>query len=111
MTVFIRLEHRPVVAPARLRPPRRRRIGPAALLSLGLHVALIGLAVFWMRRSAPVVLEPADNPATVQLVMSPPGGETPPAAAPQPEKPPAPEVTEGRCRRASEGASRRPDHD
>jgi protein TonB len=92
MTVSIRSEHLAVVAPARLSPPRRRRIGPAALLSLGLHVALIVLTVFWMRRSAPVVLEPADDPATVQLVMSPPGGETPPPAAPQPEKPPAPEV-------------------
>ncbi|MGA3403263.1 MAG: TonB family protein [Acetobacteraceae bacterium] len=66
-------------------------MGPAALVSLGLHVALIGAAVLWMQRSAPVVLVPENDPATVQLVMSPPGGETPPAAAPQPEKPPAPE--------------------
>jgi protein TonB len=67
-------------------------MGPAALLSLGLHVALIGLAVFWMRRSGPGVLVPEDDPATVQLVMSPPGGETPPAATSQPETPPTPEA-------------------
>jgi protein TonB len=69
-------------------------MGPAALVSVGLHVALIGLAVLWASRSTRIVLEPADNPATVQLVMSPPGGETKPAAAPQPEKPPAPETTQ-----------------
>lgn len=80
-----------MATPARLRVQRRRWMGPAAVLSLGLHVALIGLAVLWARHYAPVVLIPADNPATVQLVMSPPGGETPPAAAPQPETPPTPD--------------------
>jgi protein TonB len=69
-------------------------MGPAALVSVGLHLALIGGAVLWASRSAQIALVPADNPATVQLVMSPPGGETPPAAAPQPEKPPAPETTQ-----------------
>ncbi len=92
MTVSLSLKRLAMVAPARLRVRRRRRMGPAALLSLGLHVALIGLAVLWARHHAPIVLVPEDNPATVQLVMSPPGGETPPAAAPQPEKPPAPET-------------------
>lgn len=67
-------------------------MGPAAFVSLGLHVFLIGGALLWMRHAAPVLLVPADNPPTVQLVMSPPGGETPPAAAPQPETAPAPEA-------------------
>lgn len=94
MTVLLNLSRRPVAAPARLRVRWRRRMGPAALVSVGLHVALIGAAVLWARRSTPIVLEPADNPPTVQLVMSPPGGETPHAAAPQPVKPPAPETTQ-----------------
>jgi periplasmic protein TonB len=92
MTVQLRIDRLAQAAPRRPTVPRRRRIGPAALVSLGLHVALIGLLVFWMRRSVPIALEPADNPATVQLVMSPPGGETPPAAAPQPETQPAPDA-------------------
>jgi protein TonB len=66
-------------------------MGFAALFSVGLHVALIGLLVLWVRRPAAVVAEPPDNPATVQLVMSPPGGETPPVAPPQPVTPPAPQ--------------------
>jgi protein TonB len=65
-------------------------MGPAALVSLALHASLIGLAVLWVRRPPPVLV-PANSPATVELVMSPPGGETPPAVAPQPEKPPAPD--------------------
>ena len=92
MTVPFSLERRTAVVPMRPRVRWWRQMGPTALLSLGLHVALIGGAVLWMRRSAPVVLVPEDNPATVQLVMSPPGGDTPPAAAPQPAKPPAPET-------------------
>ena len=92
MTVLLRLERPMVPAPERRRSRWRRRLGPAALVSLGLHVALIGGVLLWMRHGAPVVLVPEDNPATVQLVMSPPGGETPTAAAPQPEKPPAPET-------------------
>jgi protein TonB len=66
-------------------------MGFAALFSVGLHVALIGLLVLWVRRPASVALEPPDTPATVQLVMSPPGGETPPVAPPRPVTPPAPE--------------------
>ncbi len=91
MTVSLSLEQLVAAAPARrrFRPPWR--MGPAALLSLGLHGALIGLAVFWLRHSAAVMLAPADNPATVELVMSPPGGDTPAAASAQPEKPPAPD--------------------
>ncbi len=91
MTASLSLEHLTVAVPARLRVRRPRLIGVAALLSLGLHVMLIGGAVLWMRRSPSIVLVPESDPATVQLVMSPPGGETPPAAAPQPERPPAPD--------------------
>jgi protein TonB len=92
MTVLLNVSRRAMAAPARLRVRWRRRMGPPALVSVGLHVALIGVAVLWATRSTPIALVPADTPATVQLVMSPPGGETPPAAAPQPEKPPAPET-------------------
>jgi periplasmic protein TonB len=92
MTVLLRLDRPAIVAPPRLQVRQRHRIGPAALLSLGLHVALIGVAVLWMRRSTPVVPAPGGTPATVQLIMSPPGGEPHPAAAPQPQTPPAPKV-------------------
>lgn len=92
MAVLLKLERPAVWGRIRLPVRRQRRIGPVALLSLGLHVALIGLAVLWARQYAPIVLVPKDNQATVELVMSPPGGETPPTAAPQPEQPPAPET-------------------
>ncbi len=92
MTASLSLEHLAAMTPARRRVRRPRRMGPAALVSLGLHVAVIGLAVWWMSRSARIVLEPANTPATVELVMSPPGGESAAAAAPQPEKTPAPDT-------------------
>ncbi|HVC63377.1 MAG TPA: TonB family protein [Acetobacteraceae bacterium] len=71
-------------------------MGPAALLSVGLHVALIGLAVLWARHHAPVALVPMQRPATVQLVMSPPGGETPPDAAPQAKPAPTRDAAKAR---------------
>ena len=90
MNVLLPLEHRALSAPARPPVPPRWRIGAAALVSVALHVALIGLAVYWMRRSAPVV-GAIETPATVQVVM------TPPAATPRPPPPPdtprAPEAT------------------
>lgn len=66
----------------------------AAVVSAGLHVALLGGVLLWMHRSHSIVLVPVETPATVQLVMSPPGGEPSPAAAAPPtkpaEQPPAP---------------------
>lgn len=81
----------PLLAASRPPPVRTRSwIGIAAVLSLGLHVALIGLGAFWARHRVPVALAPLEIPATVQLEMSPPGGATPPAATPQPATPPSP---------------------
>ena len=65
----------------------RSWLGIAAVLSLGLHAALIGLGVLWARHRQPVALVPLEIPATVQLEMSPPGGATPPAATPHPAPP------------------------
>ena len=74
MTAISRIEP-PLVTSPRRRPVRTRsRIGGAALLSLGLHATLIGLAVALTLYHRPVKLVPVDTPATVQLVMSPPGG-------------------------------------
>jgi protein TonB len=88
MTILIDIERRGVVARGR-RPVRRRPpFAIAALLSVGLHVVLIGGVLLWMHRSHSIVLVPAENPATVELVMSPPGGEPAPAAAAPSEKPP-----------------------
>ena len=87
MTASLSLD-RPAAA-VRLPVARRRRVGPAALVSLGLHAALIGLAVLWARYHPPAVLVPLERPATVELVMSPPGGEPSPAEAPQPKPAPA----------------------
>ena len=85
MTTILRLET-PLVASPRRRPVGRRSwIGAAVLLSLGLHAALIGLSVALVRHQRPVTLVPVDTPAIVQLVMSPPGGATPPAAPVQPK--------------------------
>jgi len=103
MTASLRLDSPAAVAPTRLPIRRQRRMGPAALLSLGLHVALIGLAVLWARYHVPVALVPLERPATVQLVMSPPGGETPPVAAPQPKPEPTPDAPE-----AAEAAPKAP---
>jgi len=76
-------------------PPQRRQswIGVAILLSLGLHAALIGLGTLWARYQVPVAMMPAEIPATVQLEMTPPGGETPPAATTHPNTPPAPQAS------------------
>jgi periplasmic protein TonB len=93
MTALPQRSRPAIVAPPRLPVRRRQRMGPAALLSLGLHVGLIALPLLWMLLPpAPVALAPAENPATVQLVMSPPGGDPHAAAAPQPETPPAPKA-------------------
>lgn len=92
MTALASLDRHAVAASPRLPVPRRWRIGPAALLSLGLHVVVIGVVVLWARHRVPVALVPENNPATVQLVMSPPGGVPSPSAAPQPKAPPAPKT-------------------
>jgi protein TonB len=97
------LKRHAMAIPARLPPRRPRRMGTAALVSLGLHASVLGLAVAWALYHPPVVLEPANEPATVQLVMSPPGGQPAPAAAPQPEKPPAPDTP-----KATEAAPKAP---
>jgi periplasmic protein TonB len=90
MTETLRIDA-PLLAASRPRPMRTRSwIGIAAVLSVGLHVALIGLGVLWARHLVPVALAPLEIPATVQLEMSPPGGATPPAATPQPATPPSP---------------------
>jgi len=94
MTETLRIDP-PLLAESRPRPVRMRSwIGISAVLSLGLHAALIGLAVLWARYRPPVALVPLEIPATVQLEMSPPGGATPPAAPPQPATPPSPKSSE-----------------
>jgi protein TonB len=94
----------------RVRPPQstaRRWLGWAGLASVLLHAAVFGAALWWMRAPR-VVLHPVGQPATVQLVMSPPGSDhnAPPTVAsvkgqrnkpgaPQPAKPapPKPKMT------------------
>jgi periplasmic protein TonB len=59
----------------RVRPPMstaRRWLRWAGLASVLLHAAVFGVALWWMRAPR-VVLHPVGQPATVQLVMSPPG--------------------------------------
>ena len=91
MTAISRIEP-PLVASPRPRPIRTPpKVGGAALLSLGLHATVIGLAVVLTLYHRPAALVPADTPATVQLVMSPPGGATPPAV-PKPKATPSPEA-------------------
>ncbi len=61
----------------RVRPPTstaRRWLGWAGLASVLLHAAMFGVALWWMRAPR-VVLHPVGQPATVQLVMSPPGSD------------------------------------
>jgi periplasmic protein TonB len=61
----------------RVRPPQstpRRWLRWAGLASVLLHAALLGAALWWMRQPR-VVLHLASQPATVQLVMSPPGSD------------------------------------
>jgi periplasmic protein TonB len=98
MTVLVDIERRPVVAPMRGPSRRRPRIAIAALVSVGLHLMLIAGIVLWMQRSHSIALVPAENPATVELVMSPPGGEPAAAAAAPADKPseksPAPETSQ-----------------
>jgi len=94
----------------RVRPPQstpRRWLGWAGLASVLLHGAMLGVALWWMRAPR-VLLHPLGQPATVQLVMSPPGSDhnaRPSVAsakeprsrpgAPQPAKPtpPKPKMT------------------
>lgn len=93
---------------ARVRQPlstSRRWLGRAGAASVLLHAALFGVALWWMRAPR-VLLHPAAQPATVQLVMSPPGSDhnapaSVPSAkgprarpgAPQPAKPTPPKMT------------------
>jgi periplasmic protein TonB len=61
----------------RLRLPMstpRRWLGWAGLASVLLHALLLGAALWWMHQPR-VVLHLASQPATVQLVMSPPGSD------------------------------------
>ena len=93
MTAIFRLEP-PLVTSPRRRPVRTRsRIGGAALLSLGLHATLIGVAVALTLYHRPVKLVPVDTPATVQVVMTPPKMAAPPAAVLQPKTTPSPKVS------------------
>jgi protein TonB len=92
---------------ARVRPPlspRRRRIGWAGLVSVLLHLGLLGGWLLWTRDHPRVaVLTVPVHPATVQLVMSPPGSDhNAPATLPSAKgpramhgtpQPPAPEKT------------------
>lgn len=67
----------PDPAVERVRPPLsipRRWIGWAGLASVLLHAAVLGAALWWMRQPR-VMLHLAEHPATVQLVMSPPGSD------------------------------------
>jgi periplasmic protein TonB len=52
----------------------RRWLGWAGFASVLLHTALLGAALWWMHKPR-VVLHLASQPATVQLVMSPPGSD------------------------------------
>lgn len=61
----------------RVRPPQstaRHWLGWAGLASVLLHAAMFGTVLWWMRAPR-VVLHPIGQPATVQLVMSPPGSD------------------------------------
>jgi len=69
----------------RVRPPQstaRHWLGWAGLASVLLHAAMFGAVLWWMRAPR-VVLHPLGQPATVQLVMSPPGSDhnAPPTVA------------------------------
>ena len=75
--------------------PRRRRTGWAALVSGLLHASVLAAILITMDHHRDVLLKPADTPATVELVMSPPGNDNHDASAtaPQAETPPAAPAT------------------
>jgi len=82
----------PPVADVRLPLSRRRRwIGWAALVSVVLHAGGLAAMLPWFRHPAAVVEADAE-PATVQLVMSPPGSDH--AAPAQSEVAPTPLAAE-----------------
>ncbi|HEY1931634.1 MAG TPA: TonB family protein [Acetobacteraceae bacterium] len=78
----------------RVRPPlspRRRRIGWAGVVSVLLHAMLLGGALLlWLRQPHVAALVVPVHPATVQLVMSPPGSNhNAPATLPRAKGPQA----------------------
>ena len=92
----------------RLRPRPRLRLLPAAAVSLLLHAALLAALPFGLARQKPALAIP-DSPATVELVMSPPGSSdadspatTPPHEAPA-KTPPPPASSEAEPRPAEPG--------
>src|ERR1039458_762721 len=93
-TMLLRLE-----SPARWRArsvlsPRRRRIGWAALVAAVLHPGVLAAILLVMHHHRSLLVEPADMPATVELVMSPPGSDRDASAtAPRSETPPAAPAT------------------
>jgi protein TonB len=118
MTIPLRLDSHAMsrawnagVAPARARPVfsrPRRWIGWAAAVSALLHAALLLLALLWLHRPL-ALLEAAVEPATVQLVMSPPGSDKPrPSTSPQPAVKAAPESVEAAAPPAPKPAPAQP---
>lgn len=93
----------------RVRPPlstARPWLGWAGLASVLLHASMFGAALWWMHVPR-VVLHPVTRPATVQLVMSPPGSDhNAPRSVPIVKGPPTTPVTPRPAKAAPEKPAR-----
>lgn len=97
MTVLLRVKPLAILPRVRLPVSKPRHIAPAAAVSLALHVVVLGGAWWWSQRHPRAAVELEDNPAIVQLVMSPPGGESSaPTAPPKTDAPPAKETQQAK---------------